>query len=480
MNFSIFAAAEEHPRELALITTPARYSYAELAALVSHTAAQLAARGLLELSAQPVAVVARPGLACLRVLYALWAYGVAAFTLPARLPPLERRAWAERAHARATIDPEELGSLSRGGALPAPPVDVDPEATLAIVPTSGSTGKPKLVVLSRRAFSASARASAANLPLSARDRWLLCLPLSHVGGLSIVTRCLLSASAVVSFEPDQRGLLAQLPALADCMAQNEVSVASLVPTLLDGLLALAPPWSPAPALRAALLGGAATSPDLIARAARRGVPVLTSYGLTEACSQVATSPPGRGARIAAGLVGTGAVLPGIELKIDVSSRICLRGPTLCTGFIDDEPALDEQGWLRTEDRGFVDDAGELFVLGRASDLIITGGENVDPLRVEAALLAAPGVRQAAVFGVPDPRFGELVACALVAGADFEPGRVRDALSQSLSPYERPRHMALLEQLPLLPNGKLDRAQIRATASAALSPWPSPQRADDSG
>jgi O-succinylbenzoic acid--CoA ligase len=470
MKLSVFDVAARHPSALALITPEARFSYAELAARVSATAAELATRGLLEARAEPVAVVARPGVSCVCVLHALWAYGVATFTLPARLPAQERLAWAARAEARAIVDPADVDSLSVANPPPLP-AELAPEAPFAIVPTSGSAGAPKLVVLSRGAFSASARASAANLPLDQQDRWLLCLPLSHIGGLSILTRCLLSASAVVAFDPGREGLLARLPALATCLEREQVSLVSLVPTLLDALLALAPPWQPGPALRAVLLGGAATHAELLARARQRGVPVLVTYGLTESCSQVATTRVGSSPRVAAGLVSVGPALPGIELKIDESARICVRGPTLCTRFVDGESPVDEHGWLRTEDRGYLDRAGELFVLGRVSDVIISGGENVDPVRVEAALASAPGVRGAAVFGVPDPRFGELVVCALVPSGDFAPSRVRAALERVLAPHELPRQLALLDALPELPNGKLDRTQVRTLATASLAPWP---------
>jgi O-succinylbenzoic acid--CoA ligase len=470
MKLSVFDVAERHPSALALITPELRFSYAELAVKVSATAAQLEARGLLQASAEPVAVVARPGLSCLCVLHALWAYGVATFTLPARLPAEERATWAARARARAIVDPDDVDSLSIASPSPVPP-ELAPEAPFAIVPTSGSTGAPKLVVLSRGAFSASAQASAANLPLDQQDRWLLCLPLSHIGGLSILTRCLLSASAVVAFDPGRAGLLARLPELATCLERDQVSVVSLVPTLLDALLTLAPPWQPGPALRAVLLGGAATHAELLARARLRGVPVLVTYGLTESCSQVATTRVGTSPRVRSGLVSVGPALPGIELKIDETARICVRGPTLCTRFIDGERAIDEQSWLRTGDRGYLDEAGELFVLGRASDVIITGGENVDPVRVEAALVSAPGVKAAAVFAVPDPRFGELVVCALVPSGDFRPSLVRAALERVLAPHELPRQLALLDALPELPNGKLDRPQVRSLATASLAPWP---------
>jgi O-succinylbenzoic acid--CoA ligase len=470
VSLDVFAVAARYPDSLALVSAGQRLTFAHLASEVALRAAALSARGLLSRSGGPIALVARPGLQTLLTIYTLWSYGVTVFPLPPRLPAVEQQAWAARANARVLLEVLEFPSeppFSPVPALPEPPALTAP---LAIVATSGSSGAPKLIELSRGAFLASADASAKNLPLTAQDRWLLCLPLSHIGGLSILARCLLSASAVVAFEPGSSGLLARIPALAACLSSERISVVSLVPTLLDALLTLEPPWQPSPALRAVLLGGAATSPQLLGRARGRAVPLLTTYGLTEACSQVTTTPFSRLPEVYAGLVGSGRALPGIELKIAADQRICVRGPTLCSRLLDAELPLDEQGFLRTEDRGYLNAEGELFVLGRASDLIITGGENVDPLRVEAALLSAPGVVAAAVFGVPDARFGERVACALVLAQNCELATVRATLQQTLAPHEVPRLSARVEALPLLENGKLDRKRVRTEAEAALQSW----------
>lgn len=470
MSLDVFAVAARHPDSLALVSSDQRLTFAQLASQVELRAAALAARGLLSPPGAPIALVARPGLQTLLTIYALWSYGVTVFPLPPRLPSAERKAWAARANSSALLDPLEFSSERQFSRVPAAPEPPALSAPLAIVATSGSSGAPKLIELSRGAFLASANASARNLPLTVQDRWLLCLPLSHIGGLSILARCLLSASAVVAFDAGASGLLTQVPALAACLSGERISVVSLVPTLLDALLSLAPPWLPSPALRAVLLGGAATSPQLLTRAKARAVPLLTTYGLTEACSQVTTTPFAHSPEVQGGLVGSGRALHGIELKIAPDQRICVRGPTLCSRLLDAELPLDEHGFLRTEDRGYLNAAGELFVLGRASDLIVTGGENVDPLRVEAALLSAPGVVAAAVFGVPDARFGERVACALVLTPGCELALVRATLRQTLTPPELPRLYAQVEALPLLDNGKLDRKRTRAQAELALQPW----------
>ncbi|MGC4088453.1 MAG: AMP-binding protein [Polyangiaceae bacterium] len=456
MTLSIFETARAHADAIALIADDEAWSYAALAERVARLGGSLATRGLL--GDAPVGLVARPTLASIELFHALLAYQVPVLLLHPALPPAARSELASRAGVRAVLAPDEE-RLPLAAPLPPPLAPALDSRPLAIVPTSGSSGAPKLVVLSHGAFAASARASAANLPLGPGDRWLLCLPPSHVGGLSIVTRCLLSGSAVVLFDAREQGLQARLPDLAACSERHAVSVISLVPALLDAWLSALPLWRPSVALRALLVGGAALPPALFDRARGRGFPLLTTYGLTEACSQVTTSRPGESAKLSGGVVSSGLALAGVEVRVDSTSRIFVRSKSLCSGYLGADTPIDAEGWLRTEDRGFLDERGELFVLGRIGELIITGGENVDPQRVEAALRAAPHVLAAAVFGAPDERFGSVVACALVVSPEFDAERVSAHLRQQLSRFELPRRLALVSALPSLANGKLDRSAL---------------------
>jgi O-succinylbenzoic acid--CoA ligase len=291
-----------------------------------------------------------------------------------------------------------------------------------------------------------------------------------VGGLSIVTRSLIAGSAVALFDGGSGGLLARAAELGAAIGRSRANLVSLVPALLSRLLELDPPWAPGPELRAVLLGGAATPLSLLERARARGVPVLTTYGLTEACSQVATTPLGEAPAVRGNLVSAGRVLARQELRIGPGDRLCIRGPTLATRLFDQELSLASDGFLETDDLGFLDDDGNLFVYGRASERLVSGGENVDPLQVEAALLRDPTVQGACVFGVPDPDFGELVACALVVTPDFDAARTEASLRSRLASAARPRLVAEIASLPLTPNGKLDRARARAQATPALTSW----------
>jgi o-succinylbenzoate---CoA ligase len=456
MALSVFAAAREAPDHPALVTGGREIPYGELADRTRHAVGWLRERGLDR--AELMGLDGHPSVATLEMLHALMALDVPVLLLHPRLTPTERQTILAEAGPSAVVPPDRAGQTGRAaGADPEPPPD--DERPLAVVHTSGSTGRPRGVVLSRRAFAASAAASAANLGWQTDDRWLLRLPIAHVGGLSVVTRCLLARRTVV-VAPD-----AGVAAMLEVMERDRVTIVSLVPTLLHRLMEHDPPTH----LRAVLLGGAAASPALLERAADRGWPVLTTYGLTEACSQVTTQPYGTVNR---GELGAGPPLPGTEVRIDDSGQVLVRGPTLFTGYLApggiERPFL-EGAWFATGDHGRVDDAGNLHILGRRADRIISGGENVAPLEVEQALERVAGVRQACVFGLPDPEWGEVVCAAVVAGPDLDLDRLRRQLSLELAPFKRPRRVALLEALPTRGAGKVDRPATADLATSRLQP-----------
>ncbi len=412
-TLSVGDAAREAPEREALVAGGTVLSYAGLAEHVER--------------ARPERLlVPRRTLPDVVSLYALIDRAVPFVPLHPRLTDGERR---------------QLSEIVRGQALG--------EDVLAVVFTSGSAGVPKGVVLSRRAFVASAEASAANLGWRDDDRWLLCMPLAHVGGLSILTRCLLARRAVVLAPegPFDAG------ALATQVERDRVTLLSAVPTMLARLLERG--WDPPPWLRAILLGGAAASPELLARAADRGWPVLTTYGLTEACSQVTTQPYGTRSRLA----GVGPPVRGAEVRI-VDGEIQVRGPMLMDGYLAGPSPFVVGGWLPTGDLGALDAEGNLHVTGRRSDRIVTGGENVDPGEVERALERCPGVRAALVVGVNDPEWGERVG-ALIVG-DVSEATVDAWTRAHLAPHKRPRLLRLVPELPLTPSGKPDRPAAART------------------
>ena len=350
-----------------------------------------------------------------------------------------RRAWRERQpitllHAKAA--PEEL---ARQRQLVESATLRDDDALILF--TSGSTGPARGVVHTRASLEAAARASASHLGWRDDDAWLCCLPLAHAGGASIIIRCLLA---------DRRVILADNPrAIADA------TLASLVPTQLATLLD-DPTWRPSPKLRAVLLGGAAAPRALIDRALERGVPVLSTYGLTETFGQVATAR-------APGLLPT--ALEGIVIRggtSDAPALLRIESPSLASRYLDGEAIAPT---FVTADLGFVDDV--VHVLGRADDVIITGGENVHPTQIEAVLARTRGVREAVAFGVADPRWGQVVAAAVAKAPGWNRDAALDEWHASLPPHARPRLLVELDALPRLPSGKVDRRSLTALPSSPV-------------
>lgn len=447
--FSVQDAARDAPDAVAWVLGDELVSYRALAARVAPCIESLRARGCP--SPTPLPVAGTTDEATLATVYA-------ALELQQPLALIHPRLTAE--------DRERVTSLLAANRFETPLEE--PEACLAVLFTSGTTGAPKGVELSRRAFLASAQASGRNLPLAPGDRWLLGLPIAHVGGLSILTRSLVARSAVVVPEEVLCGARLDPAALRRALDRSAVTLVSLVPTQLEWLLAEAGFRAP-PSLRAVLLGGAAARPDLLARAADRGVPVLTTYGCTEACSQITTQPPGTTNR---GELGVGAPLPGTELRLS-EGVVRVRGPTLLTRYLTEAGAafpLDAGGYFHTDDVGRLDAAGRLHLLGRRSDKIITGGENVFPAEVEPVLERCPGVAAACVFGVPDATWGEVVAAAVVPASDAPSLAALSAfVAEHLAVHRRPRHVAFVPRLEVRESGKLDRRATRARAEPMLVP-----------
>lgn len=463
-TLSIFDAAREAPGALALAGGGGHeLCFRELARLVAPRAAALLRAGLPALALAP-----RADLESLLWLHAAFATGTPVLTLHPRGSAAEHAGAARL--AGAAPPPAFDAASAEGLDLPAP----GPDRALALIPTSGSSGTPRLVQLSRGAVEASARASAANLGWEPDDAWLLCLPLAHAGGLSIVTRALLARRAVLLFEPREGGILASLDELSALAAR--ATLISLVPSVLDALLDAG--FVPGPRLRAVLLGGAACSPALARRAHAARVPLLTSYGLTETASQVVTrryaerfdALPERD-----GYVSSGHPLPGIELELQ-GGVIAVKAPSMATGYAGgagEALRLDARGFLLTGDLGALGPSGELYVLGRGDDVIVTAGENVDPLEVEAALLELRGITAACVFGTPSARFGQVVTAALVTEdpALLDVATLARLLAGRLGSHKLPRRTLRVQNLPLTASGKLDRRACAAAARAELDSSP---------
>lgn len=433
---SIRAAAADDGAAPALVCDGRTFSFGQLAALV---AAELPALARTARDGRPYPLVANNSLATVVTLLALLELRIPALLVHSRLTAGERAAM--------------FADADCGGA------EIDADAA-AIIHTSGTTGKPRGAILTRSALLASAAASAANLGWQEHDRWLACMPLARIGGLSILTRSLAARRTVVltdGFDVDE------LPAL---FVAQRITLASMVPTMLARMLDAHPDWTPPAHLRAVLVGGAAAPPRLLRRAADRNVPIVLTYGLTETCSQVAATPYAD--RFAPADRGTGAPLPSVAMRV-VDGRIEVRGPMLMRGYLGSSP-LAPDAWFDTGDMGALDTHGCLHVHARRVDLIVTGGENVYPAEVERELECCPGIASAAVFGLPDETWGQTVAAILVTDRPLTPddNELARWIVERLAAHKRPRHFGFVSALPQTPAGKLDRGAL-AGLSTAMRP-----------
>jgi len=354
----------------------------------------------------------------------------------------------------AAASPLEDGSQ----ATAVEPAALSRDDTAVILFTSGTTSDPKGVRLTLGNLVASATASAFRLGTLPSDRWLVCLPTYHMGGLAPFVRSALYGTAVVV----QRGFDAE--ETARVLAAHDVTAISLVPTMLQRLLDSG--WEPTDDLRVVLLGGGPASPGLVDRCEARDVPVCPTYGMTETASQIATAPP-ETAREHAGTVGQPLVCTDVTVLTDGApaepgerGELVVSGPTVTPGYLDEEAtaaAFSDWGF-HTGDLGYRDEDGRLWIVGRVDDRIVTGGENVAAETVAAAIRDCPGVADAAVVGLPDEEWGQRVAALVVGDADRE--TVLAHCRAELAHYEVPKTVRVVESLPRTPSGTVDRESVR--------------------
>jgi O-succinylbenzoic acid--CoA ligase len=422
----VHLARAKHPDRIAIEGPERSLTYSEL-----HEAAAGVARRLRERGAERrVALALAPGEDFVVALHGCIEAGVAAVPIDLRLSVDERA----RRMAGAELVVSERGwmTFSSEGQPEVVPVG-GAEAPIAVIHTSGTTAAPKPVELTHENFLASALGSAVALGLDPAERWLCPMPMSHVGGLSIPIRSAIYATtAVLHGRFDTEAVLNEL-----MDPGRRITIVSLVPTMLARLLdaGLERP----PTLRWALLGGGPIPPPVLERAREAGVPVAPTYGMTEACSQIATF---------------GWPLPGAEIQI-WSGEVVVRGPVVSEG------ALADDGWLHTGDLGEFDDRGRLMITGRKSDTIITGGENVSPGEVEDVLLEHRAVADAGVFARADPEWGEAVIAAVVLedGESVLPEELRAFCGSRLASFKVPKVVEVVSRLPRTESGKLLRREL---------------------
>ena len=398
-------------------------SYGQLLLAAQRAARQLSALGVA--AGDRVALVLEPGEDFVVAFHAVLLLGAVAVPIDVNASPSQLE--ARTAGARTVVDgpleghEDPAAILSTQHPLGAPAV---------VIFSSGSSGDGNEIELSYGNFWWSAAGSAVALGRSEHERWLCCLPVAHIGGLSIIVRSAIYATtAVVHQRFDLEAVLAELE------RSDGPSLISLVPTTLQRLLdaGLKAP----PSLRWALLGGGPISPELLEQANEASVPVASSYGMTEACSQIVTR---------------GAPLFCTTVELADSGEVLVSGPTVAAQCLPQLHTGDLARWT---------DAAELQLIGRASNIIISGGENVVPEVVEAAIATHPAVGDVAVVGRADPEWGEIVTALVVLrpGEKVDVEELIEHCKPLLAPHERPKRIDLVESISRSETGKLRRREL---------------------
>lgn len=447
------------------IAGPGALSWAQLADRAADERDELVAKGLRP--GEPAVFDCGDAATDAVRLHAIWAARAIAVPLDPALPP------AERARRVALVRPrvERQGSRwaqARESSPAAPPLL--PNEPGLVVFTSGTTGRSRGALLGLGALLVSARSVADNTGLGPDDRWYGPLPRFHVGGVGVLLRCALTgavADLADGFDPE-----------AAAAALRRATHGSLVARMLHRILdETAESWG-APC-RLLLVGGGAVPPELLNQARARGLPVVTTYGMTEAGSTVTLQRPDYPPGVAG---DAGWPLPQRRVRV-VQGRIEVGGPTLFEGYLGEPrqpPEQARQRWHRTGDLGHLEPDGRLIVHERMGDLIITGGENVYPAEVERVLLASPLVADVAVVGLPDPEWGQRVAAVIVWAAAPDPVGLRVFARDHLTPPQRPK--TLQTWPPPLPRnalGKLQRSAVRSALAVdgRSDADPTPTRSD---
>lgn len=342
----------------------------------------------------------------------------------------------------------------------------EPESVLGYFFTSGSTGTPKIVPLKRRQLFFAAEASAENFKPENNRYWLLCLPLNHIGGISIILRSILYHSAIYRMEKFDDHQVRTF------LSENKLfQVASLVPTMLIKLLE-DPLFQVHIEFKVILLGGGPISLKLINLSAIRGIPIVSSYGMTETCAQIAANPMHKPSGVyqpksSVGMIfrpnrveirdpDSGQVMPNNDTGL-----IWLKGPQVFDGYTDsniNKKVFDKDGWFNTGDFGKINKQDQLFIQNRRTDLIVTGGENVNPAEVEELITSQEGIAESAVFGVSDPYWGEKIIALIVPENGIKPDtdRIKKILNKNLSSFKIPKEYYVIKSLPKTDTKKIKR------------------------
>tara|TARA_R110002096_G_scaffold339522_3_gene532866 strand:+ start:14815 stop:16296 length:1482 start_codon:yes stop_codon:yes gene_type:complete len=334
--------------------------------------------------------------------------------------------------------------------------------------TSGTSGNPKIVPLKRRQILSAAKASSKNFKPATNHFWLLCLPLNHVGGISIILRSVIYGSAIYRMEHFKEEMVKEF------LSENlKFQAASLVPTMLKRLLN-DPLFKTHRQFKAILLGGGPTTKELLKKSVERGIPIVSSYGMTETCAQIVTNSMATPSGIYTPLQSVGKPFPPNILQVrdermkvlgkNESGAIWLKGPQVFDGYYDKEHndnRFDKKGWFNTGDFGHLNGFGQLFIESRREDLIITGGENVNPTEVEQAIQKIDSIKEVVVVGLPDDEWGQKVTAfiTLTNGNAPKLSEIRDQLRGELVDFKLPKELHIVSKIPKTELGKVKRKDL---------------------
>ncbi|MFQ5933657.1 MAG: o-succinylbenzoate--CoA ligase [Dehalococcoidia bacterium] len=464
-------AADRAGANPAIIGPGQTLSYCEVDRWVSATALRLRQAGCRE--GERIALLLPNDWRHLVLLLALFRLGAVACPLSIRVPPrnigslLDHISCSKLASSSSAVlagappevtlfDPTDLVCRDLSGHTQPIRQEILLDQPATIIFTSGSLGRPKAVLHAYRNHFFSAKGSNMNIRLGPGDRWLLTLPLYHVGGMGILFRCLLSGAAVVL--PDQA------KGIDDSIARYHVTHVSMVPTQLYRSLRDRNSSKGYKGLRALLLGGGPIPPTLFQEADGEGMPLFNSYGLTEMASQVTTTPPDtpREKRFS-----SGKALKHRQVRIADDGEIFVQGETLCLGYVQRDKVhlpVNDHGWFATGDLGQLDSEGYLTVLGRKDNMFISGGENIHPEEIETALTELPDIVQALVVPVPDDEFGHRpIAFIQTQKKKIDPEAITEGLKALLPRYKVPIAFYNFPDVVETERLKLDRQRFKKLA-----------------
>ncbi|NND71672.1 MAG: AMP-binding protein [Rhodothermales bacterium] len=438
------------PDVVAVVAPDRELTYVELDTAINHCTAYI--QSLSVASGQCVGFVAGPDvLKTIVTLFAILRCGAVAFPVSHRLPPSVRTDYTEAADCAAVITPDEVVVTTESPddvTVPPGVVQLDDSARATILATSGSSGRPKLAVHMLRSHLYSAWDSYDMIPLVRGDRWLLTIPLNHVGGIAVLFRSFLAGSTVVT---------AGSAPLMKTIRDGTISHVSLVTTQLKRLLD--ENWTSVPGtLRSVLIGGSAVPDVLLARAVDRGLPVQVTYGMTEASSQIATT------RVSGGdTLSDPSLMRHLAVRIR-NGIIEIRGPNVFEGYLLDgvvEDPRDREGWFSTGDLGEITESG-LRVIGRADRMFVSGGENIQPEEIEFHLNNISGIDRAVVVPVPDDEFGWRPYAFIEGSARADDAELSSLLEEKLPRYKIPVQFAPMPSA-YLDVSKIDREELQNEA-----------------